>query len=106
MEHYEDIKRLVESALLRLCMYQKGDHFFVKPKSIAKRARLSTKPLTLTIVRYALDELAKEGLVLPNGERVHISIWKNGSHGIRYIVVFPERVKSKKPIEGVKGIVV
>jgi len=105
IERYEDIKKLVKVELLKMCISQKGDHFFVKPKQLARRARLTTKPYMLTIIRYALEELSKEGLRLPNGERIEINLWKGGNHGMRYLVSFPERIMRKEAIEGVKGLI-
>ena len=103
---YESIRRIVKNTLLKICMAQKGDHFLIKPKQIAIRARLSTKPLVLTLVRHALEEIRQEGLSLPSGERVNIDIWSNSSHGIKYIITFPERIKNKELPKEVVGVVV
>ena len=103
---YEDIKRIVRRTLIWLCQEHRGDHFITNPKRIAKLAHLSTKPLTLTLVRYAIDEIAKEGLTLPNGEHISISVWSNDSHGIKYIISFPDRAKNKELLEEVVGVIV
>ncbi|RLF16141.1 MAG: hypothetical protein DRJ66_03495 [Thermoprotei archaeon] len=77
IERYEDIERLTLFALGKLIKDARGSVVTFTCKKLAKIANLSTKPVTLTLVRAVLEELRKEG---------YISIYKISSHGIKYMI--------------------
>jgi len=77
MERYEDIERLTILGIKALVKGARGDHVLFKPKKLAKIAGLSTKPITLTLVRHALEELRMKGL---------IDLYARTSRGYKYII--------------------
>ncbi len=77
IERYEDIERLTLQALGRLVKGARGSCVTFTCKKLAKIANLSTKPITLTLVREVLEQLRREGL---------IEIYKISSHGIKYTI--------------------
>ena len=77
IERYDLIVKLTEEALMDLIARARGSCVTFKAKTLAKRAGLSTKPITLTLITHYLSELEAKGLV---------SVWKRGSHGTKYIV--------------------
>ena len=58
-EKYELIVRATERALLELIASARGTCRTFRPKTLVKRAGLSTKPITLTLVNYYLRELTE-----------------------------------------------
>ena len=77
IERYEDIERLTILGIKKLVAGARGDHVLFKPKKLAKIAGLSTKPVTLTLVRHVLEELRAKGIV---------DLWSTNSHGYKYII--------------------
>ena len=80
MEKYEEIRRLVRNAIIQMIIEARGTCVTFTPKKIAKRARLSTKPVMLSVIRHAIEELREKGVRLWN-ERQH-----GGGRIYRYIV--------------------
>jgi len=77
MYEYHEIERLTLKALTELIRSARGTCVTFSCKKLAKMAKLSTKPVTLTLVREVLEKLREKGL---------ISIYRATSHGIKYIV--------------------
>ncbi|MCD6508837.1 MAG: hypothetical protein J7L11_00380 [Thermoprotei archaeon] len=77
IERYEDIERLTLEALGRLVRKARGSCVTFTCKKLAKTANISTKPVTLTLVREVLEQLRRENL---------IHIYKISSHGIKYTI--------------------
>ena len=77
IERYEDIERLTLLALGKLIKDARGSVVTFTCKKLAKMAKISTKPVTLTLVRAVLEELRREG---------YITIYKVSSHGIKYMI--------------------
>ncbi|RLF22672.1 MAG: hypothetical protein DRN15_08315 [Thermoprotei archaeon] len=77
VERFDEIERLTFKALSELIRNARGTCVTFTCKKLAKMAKLSTKPVTLTLVREVLEQLRREGL---------ISIYKVSSHGIKYMI--------------------
>jgi len=77
IERYDLIVKLTEEALMDLIARARGSCVTFKARTLAKRAGLSTKPITLTLITHYLSELEAKGL---------ISVWKRGSHGTKYMI--------------------
>jgi len=61
----------------------RGTCITLTPKKVAKKARLSTKPVMLTVVRYAIEEVLQQD----EGEGVRREVRRRGSGCVyRYIV--------------------
>lgn len=76
MEKWEVIVDNVLWALSELVRAQRGDHFLIKPRSLAKRAGLSTKSMVCSQVKYAVECLSKVfGMPV---------VWKKNRHGTYY----------------------
>ncbi|RLF82416.1 hypothetical protein DRN38_00150 [Thermococci archaeon] len=68
------IREAIMWGLLKILRGAKGQVVTFTPKRVAKMGGLSTKPVTLSIVRYYLEE------------ELGLRVWKRGRHGIRYIM--------------------
>ena len=77
VERYEEVERGTLEALARLIRSARGSVVTFTCKRLAKMAGLSTKPITLTLVREVLEQLRREGL---------LSIYRISSHGIKYMI--------------------
>ncbi len=77
IERFEDIERLTLEALGKLVKKARGSCVTFTCKKLAKTANISTKPVTLTLVREVLEQLRREKL---------IDIYKISSHGIKYTI--------------------
>lgn len=72
-----NIEELVEKAVLLMIRNTRGQCLTFTPKKVAKFAKLDTKPVTLSVVRWVI-----ENRLTPHG----IRIYKRSSHGVKYIV--------------------
>jgi len=73
---YGDIERCVYDAVCALIRRARGTCRTFTPKQVARVARLSTKPVTLSVIRYILEKMVREG---------QIQLYKKG-RTYRYIV--------------------
>ena len=100
MRSSSEIGRLVYEAVERLIYMARGSCRTFTPKQVAKAAGLDTKPVTLTVVRYFLEEMRKKGLI--DLYRIRRGGQGNGSV-YRYIITREsplwKLVKSKTPKE-------
>ena len=71
------IELLVRKGLIDMIREARGTCLTFKPKKLAKRVGLSTKPVVLSVIRYYLDEMVEKGL---------LQVYKKTSHGITYII--------------------
>ena len=76
-ESYFEIERIVMETLQDMIRRTRGTCMTFTPKKIAKRAGLSTKPVTLSIVDHVLQTLSEKGL---------IQFYHKGWHGKKYII--------------------
>jgi len=59
----QSIEDVIYRAILEMIANARGSCVTFTCKKVAKRARLDTKPVTLTVVRYVIDKLLEEGMV-------------------------------------------
>ncbi|MCD6509205.1 MAG: hypothetical protein J7L11_02280 [Thermoprotei archaeon] len=71
-----NVEEVALRALIELIANTKGSCMTFTPKKVAIQAGLDTKPVTLTVVKYVLEKLRKEGLV---------KVWRS-SRRMRYMV--------------------
>ncbi|HDD64180.1 MAG: hypothetical protein DRO65_00085 [Candidatus Altiarchaeales archaeon] len=75
---YNDLKRLVLYALMKLVKKAKGSCVTFTSKKIAITAGLPVQPILLTVIRDILDGLCDNKLILR---------YSKSSHGIKYMIV-------------------
>ncbi|MHC1627269.1 MAG: hypothetical protein ACXQTI_00335 [Candidatus Nezhaarchaeales archaeon] len=74
---FTEIEKKTLKALTELVCSSRGNCITFTCKKLAKMAGLSTKPVTLTLVREVLEELRRQGL---------ITIYKKSRHSVKYML--------------------